>query len=544
MRFLSMGIVAVCLLPRARTIAAQESLADFVPAEAILHVSVPEAQSLPAKLHSMPQAGLLEDLTVRRGPGPDFTDLLTTEFVAMVFLGSPDGRLKGMVTGDLSLTVLPAADTGPRVLLLAEVGDNAATFGAVLALMAREPRMTGGPASVTPYHDHTIYSTRAGGDTDLLSASLVGSRLAVTVSPDDGLMRSHLDLVDGRGGDALGTRAGYRAATAAADGGADVQAFVDLGALATQTPIGAAPNLSEALGLADANMLAFGLKFAEDGLRVDGFLPAPGPRLGLLKALSADPAGLTLPSFVTADVPFSVTVSFDASVLWQEVFDHLERTNPDALQIVRQALMAVPVNFERDVVGALGHTWTILCAPDRTGRLRYALCVDLADARSFRRAWGMVISSYPPLVDPNVAEIDGALIYKLNVGVRHAGEAVGPERCFVLGRELVAVTNSMDLANALAHGRAGAGPPPGDDEAFRSLASLVGPGQGLLFVLAGRPAVRAAVQAAGVGDSGDDLVDRYAAPAVLAGTWTDAGLSLRGFMPHPSAPSGAAAEQP
>jgi hypothetical protein len=156
----------------------------------------------------------------------------------------------------------------------------------------------------------------------------------------------------------------------------------------------------------------------------------------------------------------------------------------------------------------------------------------------------MVISAYPPLVDPRVTEAGDALIYKLNIGVRHAGEATGPERCLMLGADRLAITNSADLATAMARGRIGEGPPLREDKAFRDLAGQAGEGPGILLFAPGRPVLRAGLQAAGVGEAADDLVDHYAAPVLLSGSWAEAGLRLRGFMPYPSAPSAAGAEQP
>jgi hypothetical protein len=552
-RCLAYASIALCLLLGGRAVNAGESFADLVPRDAVLHVSVTDLPGLLAKLRSVPQAGLLREPALREALAPRLELLAAEEAAAAAFLGSPDGSLDGRFAGPASFSVLPGAEGHPQLLLLTDLGTGAQQPRTVLESLASlgQPATGTWPVVFARHREHVILCLLQAAGEDAtgtgrtngqqkLQWAIAGPVFVLTVSSDDALIRRCLDLLDGMEGERLVGRAEYLAAMEATGADADIHLFADLSGLARLA--GPVPETAAALGIAPQNIAAVGLWIAEDGLRADGFISAPGPRGGLLRALSSEAVALEPPEFVTSDVLFFASVSFDAAILWRDAFDALERENPDAADTIRKVLSAVPVNIERDVVEALGSRWSLTCAADEAGQPRMALCADLDDARSFRRAWGMIISSYPPLADPRVNEVEDSLVYKLNIGVRRAGETAGPERCVVLGRDRVAVTDSLDLANAIARGRAGDGPPLRDTEAFRELAAAAAGGPGVLVFAPGRSVLRAAAQGADLAEPALDVIERYASPVVLAGSWTEDGLHLHGFMPYPSIPPADAAQ--
>jgi hypothetical protein len=326
-----MRSLAIALLVAAPAFA--ESLADWLPADALWCVGTPDLGRLRERAASGPLPGLWSEpalaplrraLAARRREDVSALDLLA------------------LARGEVAAAGVRGATVG-----YVDCGERARLFDALLLRYhAQQARDLAVVETGERFLGHAIRVRRRPGTREVLAHVRVGS--AVLFADDVLVLR---DLLARReSGGARGPDLGDAA-------GADVVAWV-------------AP--AEWLrGWEDATVLGFDrvrsivarVDLEPEGVRAEVRLRIDGELRGIPRLLARSVPGLGPPAFLPEDTAAAVTVSLDASA----VLDELVRIRPDlapALEAETRVLRdALGIDLRRDVLGALGDELTVALLP-------------------------------------------------------------------------------------------------------------------------------------------------------------------------------------
>jgi len=300
--------------------------AEWFPGDTALYLSVRDLPGLRARLD---RTALWKD--------PALQGLLPAPVPAA-------GRLWDLVTGEWTLGVLPA--TGGQaadILLLCDVGDNGPRVRDLL-LHAQGGRRY----ALTRHKDVAVMVEVAPRDPQRRASWCLLGRWFAYASDYD-LMRSRLDGE----GEPLARHADYRRVRGRLGGG-DAFAYFAFNLASSQVG---------ALGLGTVRAVGATLDLKDDGIAGQAYLLAPGPKRGVLKVAASGNRKLEPPPFLPASTSTCLTFAVHWRSVWREFVrtgDALGQHTSFAETQIREATRAAGLDFDKDILGALGDEVTIL----------------------------------------------------------------------------------------------------------------------------------------------------------------------------------------
>ena len=388
--------------------------------------------------------------------------------------------------------------------------------------------------------------------------TLSGGILAVASSPDRSLIEKHLVLREG--GDVASLSGGelYRRLSAHMGAQRDLTLFVDMTKLSEEEeggPLG--PDLGAALRAMPG--LGCGVTLAEDGVAVDGLLLAPAPRSGFLRPFASQAGTVMPPAFVGKEAGILVGAHFDAFAMWEEITAAIQRESPDEYIQFQQGVRGLKFDLENDVLKALGTRWFVYLPGPSGGEqdgMDGALCADLRDSPAFSRALPLMLADLPEFMKVNTVDFMGVKIYTLTMsfGPEEAGE---PSVCLAVLPDKAVYASGLDLMKTIIKDDQREASPLLADAEFQRLLGRTMDNPDALLLLDGRVIAqwvlqqvehqrrmaeefRADAEVPAEAPTPEpskmppvELLKRYGTSHLLTAKWTDEGLVIKGWTPHP-----------
>ena len=372
----------------------------LVPPSSSHYFSIQNYEGLIRKLESSPYDELLEEPDVRR-----FLRQLTDEMAEGLSTfreatGASPAEIESVFRGPIALaanhrlgaTGRHQEQGGPWVLLLADVGPEARVRELVDRLLWKTAGREDYRVTQERYRKHTVHHIAPRTDNGAGGKNRSGPHaehgginayiclendfLALASGRDRGALETHLDLRDGIEGPSLRQNPLYRELYNDVGRGADYLVFQDyepLWASIRQTarwsmliPFRPAQVMKE-LGIFDLRGQMTGTRVTSDGVVSRGFVAAPGPRKGILKALATgEKVEVTPPPFVGRDAGVYFGGHFSLPVMWEEILRVIKTLNPTAHQQLRAQIDSdsAPIHIERDLIDAVGNRWYLYLPRD------------------------------------------------------------------------------------------------------------------------------------------------------------------------------------
>ena len=338
---------------------------------------------------------------------------------------------------------LAALKPGAAALGLRLAGDGNQHLRGLLLLDARESRRearslledarrTAGSLEWLSVEERVLADRRvdcftvSGGDAEgpvpgRFYALLDQGTLAVVGDTDDQFIKSYLRQYEPDSTKTLGGSELYRETTDYLDERGDVMVFTGRGG---SNPDGPRTRWLRRMGLMDVRGSARAIRLGEEGIHTRSVHLLPRPRRGLMKALTTGTSRPEPAGYVSGDPVFYGGLRFDPATLWTEVMSALEDFAPSTADSVRERVKSgiLPVNLERDLLGALGSNWQLYVPKPAVGEgmprmIHAALAVELDHPGEMRKALEAWLQ--PGSGDRGVTKIHhvGATIYSMDTEV-------------------------------------------------------------------------------------------------------------------------------
>ena len=261
--------------------------------------------------------------------------------------------------------------------------------------------------------------------------------LAVAFGQDRSLLEGHLTLRDGGDLAPLANSALYKQMMAHVDTNADYVAFQSfepmwevyrqMGAAMTQTGSGGMPDfgaIMDGMGIFDLKACAGSGKLAPDGISSEGFILAPAPRRGLLKAfVPSGTANVAPPAFVGSDAAFYAGAYFDVQMLWEEIKGLIAAASPEAAKQMETELSTpgTPGALVQDLLNSLGtHAYVysaediVTTTPEGSLALHLVLAIEAKDAAKAEQTFDQLRATQPAERQFIIrTEVEGKTVYQI-----------------------------------------------------------------------------------------------------------------------------------
>ncbi|MHC5035044.1 MAG: hypothetical protein ACYTFZ_08415, partial [Planctomycetota bacterium] len=283
--------------------------------------------------------------------------------------------------------------------------------------------------------------------------TLSGGILALSVGPDRTLLEKHLVLREGGDLPALDDAEGYRQLTPYLGEGPDLVLYGDFQAFAEDISV-FGPGGPGSGGAGQVGPFGYGVTMQEDGVAGQGFLAAPAPRQGLLKATVPQAGSVMPPGYVDQEVAAFGGIHFSIPVFYAELMAMLEREAPQQHMLIRQQLESQTIDIENDIINAFGSR-AFIYVPAGAGESAepsVAMALDLSNSAAFSNAWGQLLVTMPPFLQYDTVDFMGVTVYQFRVAMGMGMEGEEPETpqpCVAIMEDKLLYASDLETAKSV-----------------------------------------------------------------------------------------------